>query len=342
MMMMMSLSSFTRHVRVIFLVWIIFPNESASFILELPKIAKRFVSSVVLVTALTTDPTNAKEFDFPNGHVRIEEPLILNLPNSGNSHDRTFRLVHPVLVGYGGGGSVYAFDFDYATEDDDSTKNGDGTTTTTRRRTPPLVKISWSDSADSVRRECTTLQYLESKGVTSAERCLGAVPYPHHHEDDEEEEDDDSNVVDKNKDRVMIAVTPYVQDAVASVGELTTTGQQIKAVQQIAQTLVQMLAHDIVTIDVQPLISQSTANVIFIDMTEAVVLHPPFTFLDRTLMGSFCTEMIALIPENNDSLVHVAADTVRAEIKRLAKQGIQLSPEAHEILFQQSLLFPDE
>eukprot|EP00977_Amphora_coffeiformis_P001379 scaffold286_cov169-Amphora_coffeaeformis.AAC.23 len=324
---MMSLSPSIRIMRILFTVWIIYlPEEAFSLVLPvLPKFAKRFVSSVALVTALTADPTCAAEFDFPNGHVQIDEPLILNLSHSKNH--RSFKLVHPVLVGYGGGGSVYAFD--YADDDDNNNKEDDATT-------PPLVKISWSDSADSVRRECTTLQYLESKGVISVERCLGAVPYPH--QDDDAEDGSGNN---KNN-RVMIAVTPYVADAVASVRELETAAQQTKAVQQIAQTLVQMLAHDIVTIDVQPLISQTTADVIFIDMTEAVVLHPPFSFLDQTLLGSFCSEMLALIPDDDESLVRVAAASVRAEVERLAAQGTQLSPEARDILFGQTLLFPDE
>lgn len=211
----------------------ILPEASSLAFRELPTLAKRFVSSAVLFTTLA-DPCygTTQEFDFPNGHVRIDEPLVLTLP--GHHHD-TLRLVHPALVGYGGGGSVFAFD------------NQDEQDTTT---TPPLIKVSWTASADSVRRECATLQYLESKGVTRAERCLGAVPYPHN--------DDDNN----DDERVMIAVTPYVTDAVASVGELDNTAEflQIKAVRQISQTLVQMLAHDIITIDVQPLISQNTGR----------------------------------------------------------------------------------
>lgn len=74
-------------------------------------------------------------------------------------------------------------------------------------------------------------------------------------------------------------------------------------------------------------------------MTEAQILqHPPSSFLDKTLMVSFCTEMIALIP---DSLATVAADSVRAEVARLAAQGTHLSPQAQEILDSQTFLFPD-
>jgi hypothetical protein len=52
-------------------------------------------------------------------------------------------------------------------------------------------------------------------------------------------------------------------------------------------------------IDGQPLINSKMGEVVFIDMTKAQKLHPPYTFLDQTLMmGSFTTEMLALlIPE---------------------------------------------
>ena len=216
-----------------------------------------------------------------------------------NLENGILRLNNPLLIGYGGGGSVYTFD-----------------------GSDIVVKISWANSADSVRRECRTLQYLESKSVTCTERCLGFAGYEY----------DDSN-------RVMIAVSPYVADAVASVGELSAINLQAKAVQQISQTLVQMLAHNIVTIDVQPLISQATGDVIFIDMTEAQVLRPPFSFLDQTLMGSFCSEMIALIPEQ---FANLAAACVRDEVKRLAAQGTLLSNEAQEVLYSQTFFFSED
>lgn len=139
----------------------------------------------------------------------------------------------------------------------------------------------------------------------------------------------------------MIVVEPYVSDAVASVSELATPALQQTAVQQICVTLVQMLVNHIVTIDVQPLISQTTGHVIFIDMTEAVRLHPSNDddVLDQSLMGSFCAEMLALIPHEWTSL---AARAVRSEIDRLRQEnGSTLSPAAQEILYSQTLLFPD-
>jgi hypothetical protein len=137
----------------------------------------------------------------------------------------------------------------------------------------------------------------------------------------------------------MIVVSPYVRDAVASVNELASDDAQAKAVQQISTTLVQMLAHNIVTIDVQPLIAQSSGDVVFIDMTEAQVLQPSSSsFLNQALIGSFTTEMLALIPEKWASL---AAQNVRTEVDRLSEQGIALPTPAREILFGQTFLFPD-
>ena len=260
--------------------------------LQLCRVARRCLSSAFfIVTCATADPCHAQDFDFPNGRVQIDEPLIFTLK------ERSLRLNHPVLVGYGGGGSVYSFD----TERD------------------LLVKISWTDSAKSVKRECDTLQYLQSKQVTATERCLGVQPYPY------------------DTQRVMIAVTPYVRDAVASIGELANPDLQAKAVQQVAQTLVQMLIHNIVTIDVQPLISQTTGEVIFIDMTEALILHPPFSFLDQALVGSFCSEMIALIPEK---WANVAAQTIKSEMEHWSTQSMEMSDETREILLGQTFLFP--
>jgi hypothetical protein len=124
------------------------------------------------------------------------------------------------------------------------------------------------------------------------------------------------------------------------VNELSSDDAQAIAVQQIASTLVQMLAHSIVTIDVQPLIAQTSGEVIFIDMTEAQVLQSSSSssFLDQALMGSFTTEMLALIPEKWAPL---AAQSVQAEVDRLADQGVTLSEQAQEILWSQTFLFPD-
>ena len=178
-----------------------------------------------------------------------------------------------------------------------------------------LLKVSWEGSAKSVERECRTLQLMEKSKVEASEHCLGQYSY--------------------DKSRVMILVEPYVSDAVASVMQVDPS-KRTDAVEQIARTLVQMLAANIVTIDVQPLISKTTGKVIFIDMTEAQELKPPFTFLAKTLMSSFTTEMMTLIPDEDMS---TAATAAIQEIEKLGKLGTTLSPEAMEVLQAQTNWF---
>jgi hypothetical protein len=179
-----------------------------------------------------------------------------------------------------------------------------------------VVKVSWLRSAASVEKECATLQFLELNSVQGVERCLGQVPYP-----------DDPR-------RVMIAMQPLVSDeTVSSLAEIDTSLQP-HAVHDIVRTLVQMLAAQVVTVDVQPLISKQTGNVLFIDMTEAQVLSPPLSFLDKALVSSFCTEMLSLIP---DRLLPMASKLVKEEIQSLELKGIRLSSEVYDVLTSQTL-----
>ena len=285
------------------------PVESLCF----PRAAGRYLSTAALaagcaVTSLDPCWAVTRDFEFSNGHVRIEEPLIVQ------TKEKSLRLKNPVLIGYGGGGAVFAF-----SDDDHKNPQLDGVSMT------PLIKISWANSADSVRKECQILQYLESKGVMHTEQCWTSLPYPH-----------------DGDDRVMIVVAPFVPNAVASVAELASTSLQRTAVEQISQFLVQMLAQHVITIDVQPLISPETGQVTFIDLTEAKILSSSDddTFTDQTLVASFCAEMVALIPEE---WATVAAETVRNEIQRLTSSTSQgLSPLAKEILYSQTFLFPDD
>jgi urease gamma subunit len=266
------------------------------------------VAATLLGTAVNahTAPAVAAEtltWNLMNGSVQLPDTLRLDSASASMTSMTTSRssstpfigvLRDPTLIGVGAGGAVFTFS-------DDS---------------PTLLKVSWAGSAKSVARECLTLQRLQDAHIQGAERCLGQFPYG---------SDDD--------ERIMIVVEPYVKDAVASISDLHNTAQQGHAVAQVARTLVQMLAANVVTIDVQPLISQATGDVIFIDMTEAQTLHPPFTFLDTTLMASFTTEMLTLIPEAFQSL---ATQAVWQEIQRLeTDEATTLSTEAMDILSSQ-------
>jgi len=178
-----------------------------------------------------------------------------------------------------------------------------------------LLKVSWEKSAESVQRECIALQLLERKNVESSERCFGSFKY-------------DGN-------RVMILVEPYVSDGVATVMELDPS-KRISAVEQIARTLIQMLAANVVTVDVQLLISQSSGKVTFFDLTEAQELTPPFDFLAKTLMSSFTSEIMTLIP---DQFLDTAAQAAIKEISKLEANGVMVSPEAMEVLHTQTSFF---
>jgi len=236
------------------------------------------------VSLLSPAIADDERWELMNGDVQLSNPMEISL-SDGNK----VRLDNPELIGAGGGGAVFAFE--------DSSK---------------LIKVSWSGSTKTVRRECQTLQHLQRQQVTGAERCLASLDYP------------------EDNRRAMILVEPYMKDAVASVGEVSTKQARAFAVEQISQTLVQMLAANTITIDVQPLISKETGEVIFIDMTEAQVLKPPFSFLDRTLLSSFCSEMVVLIP---DEYMKTATKTIENEIQLLKEQrGIEIPADAIEVL----------
>ena len=228
-----------------------------------------------------------------NGQVRLPDTIELNLPTAAvlseipTQKGSYLKLKHPTFIGAGSGGAVFRFN-----EDDGAASD-------------MLLKVSWSGSTRSVQRECHMLQRLEENGVKAIERCLGQFPYNHDQKHGSEDE----------QGRIMIVLTPYVREAVASVEAFPTlpndAKEQREAVRQIATTVVQMLAANIATIDVQPLMDPNTGNVIFIDMTEAQELIPPFSFLDKVLMRSFVAEMVALVPER---FVDTASKAVMDEV----------------------------
>lgn len=174
-----------------------------------------------------------------------------------------------------------------------------------------LLKVSWEGSSKDVERECEILQKMEEENIQAVEHCLGKYHY--------------------NSKRSMILIEPYVRDAVASVMEVSPS-KQSKSVEQISRTLVQMLAANIVTIDVQPLISKDTGDVIFIDMTEAKILLKPLSSIDKVTMSSFISEMVNLIPEKYDE---VAKREMLNELDRMKMNGNGLSIEAMDILQSQ-------
>jgi hypothetical protein len=86
-----------------------------------------------------------------------------------------------------------------------------------------------------------------------------------------------------------------------------------------------MLAIGVATTDVQPFISRTTGDVLFIDMTEAKIISrsdgEPISFLDMALASSFCSEMLGLVPEEYGS---VASKALVDELKEMEARGDKL------------------
>jgi hypothetical protein len=211
------------------------------------------------------------------------------------------NLQRPRFLGSGGGGAVFAY-----------SRDGIGSDV--------AVKISWLRSAESVEKECTILKVMEAKQVVGVERCLAKARYP------------------SDTRRVIIVMEPVLNDSVSSVTELTSPELQTHAVHEIIRTMVQMLDANVVTADVQPLISQSTGNVIFIDMTEAQLFKEPLSFVDVALASSFCTEMLTLIPE---TLYPFASMALLQELQSAEQRGTHIPDEIYNVLRSQTILSQD-
>lgn len=279
---------------------------------------------------MAASATPAYEWDLMNGLVSLDETTTLTVPtaispNMSGGLMRTVSLTKPQLVGAGSGGAVFAFDkIKPSPTSEGNTGNLDDDL---------LLKISWETTGKTVRRECATLQRLEERQVQAAERCLGSFEYP---------------LQDSSGHRSMILVSPYMRDAVASIDEVASPAAKIFAVDQIARTLVQMLRANIITIDVQPLISKSTGQTIFIDMTEAQEIKLPTSssksdagelgFLESTLVSSFAAEMVALVPE---AYWKTAQDSIVDELNRMQVSGSPLPDILRNVLEEQTPWLPD-
>jgi hypothetical protein len=237
-----------------------------------------------------------------NGEVELPDPLAI----------AGLQLRHPRLLGSGGGGAVFSM------ENAKSNKNNAPSS-----KSKVAVKVSWQHSAVSVENECRILQLLQDSSVSGVETCLGQAPYP------------------TDPTRVMIALQPvFTQDDVIvnSVSEIIGLDQQSRAVKSIVKTMVEMLAVRTVTTDVQPLISQQTGDVLFIDLTEAKVLaSDDISVVDLSLASSFVSEMLSRIP---DTLQDIASKSLWQELQAV---GDRLPVEFCEILRSQngSFLLPE-
>jgi hypothetical protein len=230
------------------------------------------------------------QWQFQNGPVDLSE-----ITQVGK-----YRLRHPILLGSGGGGAVFAT----TTTNNDSKKDDkDGSLV--------ALKLSWRGSSTSVQRECQILNTIQerfkavavasaydSSPSSSLEICLGAGPY--------------------SVDRTMIALQPVFVDEQAESIEKLPRDLQRTAIYDAIRTMVQLLSIEIVTADVQPLISAHTGHVLFIDFTEATDFlrrAPPFDddAAVAAAAANFVAEMMALLPDN-DAVVEQIASTALTEV----------------------------
>jgi hypothetical protein len=271
------------------------------------------LAGTLLLNSLMAPTTtmSALNYEFGNGSVQIDNPMIFK--------DMTF--VDPKFLGAGGGGSVWNMKSTKTTAA--KKKNEDGTNS---KINEVVVKISWVRSADSVRNECDILNVMERNRVTGVERCLGNMEYKY------------------DPRRVVIAMEPFVEDTIGDTdtdndgGDITSSVADLspeiarKSAIQLSKTMAQMLAANVVTTDLQPLISKTTGEVVLIDMTEATVFQPDhvMTEIDKALINAFCTEMIGLIP---DYLLDEASKSFLNELRRIEMDThIQLDAEIKDVL----------
>lgn len=273
-------------------------------------VSKQLVESTCLALAIIsstfTDDAHAApsssanlSWQLSNGVVELSDPLLTSFSE--------YKLTNPILLGSGGGGAVFAVN--PMINNNDAKNESDDI----------AIKISWVRSASSVKRECQVLQELEQKHTRNVERCIGMESYP------------------PDTSRVMIALQPVVEkENVVSRVDKVNPNMQPFAVQALIRTLIDMLHANIVTTDVQTLINKETGQVLFIDFTEAQQMASPNpSFLDLALALSFCSEIIALIP---NSLMDIASKTLVDELNILHLRGEYLPLPIYELLREQEVL----
>lgn len=138
------------------------------------------------------------------------------------------------------------------------------------------VKVSWANAASSVINEGKVLRALNKAGVEGVEQLRGSCMLP--------------------GNRVVLVLSPLVERPIERIEALPSSGQ-MRAVEGLASTLVQMLAARVATTDVQLLADGSSGVSLLIDLSEASILgSEELSELDIALASSFVAEVDALVP----------------------------------------------
>jgi hypothetical protein len=273
--------------------------------------AASLVSSLVFpsILILSSPTSNTKEYVFGGASsVQVEREIKLQ--------GRT--LTDPQFIGAGGGGAVFTY---RQSKSQPSRREQQSPTLLVHPQHDDdvVVKFSWLQSAESVANECSILKIMEGRHVPGVERCMAQMDYQ------------------PDPRRTVIVMEPYLEDAASSLSELSPDIAQI-ATQNLIQTAIEMLKARVVTIDVQPLISKRTGELILIDMTEAILLRDDgLSSMEKAVVTEFCSEIAALVPE---TWLEDASKTFACEMSRIEHtSGIPLQEDVRTIL--ETMLTPD-
>jgi hypothetical protein len=245
---------------------------------------------------------------FANGDVTLPDEIFV----------AGMTLVHPRLLGSGAGGAVFALQqkslFHFA-------RDGD-----VGHLQEIALKVSWKGSSQDVKRECDLLKKLQRSSsnrdgrIGAVEVCLGEGIYR------------------PDPTRTVIALQPVFHDEqVASVVDLLPDQHKVHtAVALIIRTMLQMLSANVVTMDVQPLISKETGEVFFIDFTQAISIlfeendKSKATDMEAVVIRNFVNEMMQLIPKEQQE--RIASKLIVEELSNYPKQ----LPSVYDVLMEQS------
>jgi hypothetical protein len=212
-------------------------------------------------------------WQFENGQVTLPDKLnILGC-----------KLKNPVLLGSGAGGAVFVL------QQENPISYGPLPLIPIINNDPVVLKVSWKGSTTEVINECEVLNLLQQESIvkhhsiSTTENCLGQVAY------------------EPDPSRTMIALQPFFSDEqVSSVQDLIRDPSLFEySITLIIQTMLRMISVNIVTIDIQPLISRTTGQLLFVDFTEATTLRSKEDRnedRERLLTSNFVNEMMNLIP----------------------------------------------
>lgn len=196
------------------------------------------------------------------------------------------RLASLELAGSGGSGAVFA-------------------ARRARSATRVAVKVSWAGSASvGVRHEADIYARLGMNAVASVPRLLAICEYSSLDSPGPES----TRILTASSasqsalpsERVVLVLDPFIESAESSFEGLDAiTAERAAALLGVA--VVGVLAAGVASTDVQVLIDPSDGTLRLIDLSEAIVLESPPSFLQLATARGFCAEAAALVPAEHQS-----------------------------------------